>query len=574
MLRTRTCGELRLSDAGEEVYLCGWVSKVRNLGSLCFVDLRDTYGITQLNIAPEYFESHRLHNEYCVRVHGRVQERASKNPDLETGDIEIAVIDYQVLSESKQPPFIIADKTDALEDTRLKWRYLDLRRPVLQRNLKLRDRALTAAREYLHSNGFNEIETPTLIKSTPEGARDYLVPSRTYPGKFYALPQSPQLYKQLLMVAGMDKYFQIARCYRDEDQRSDRQPEFDQIDVEMSFCEREDVLKVIEGLVSHIFRVAGNIELPPFERITYSDAINLYGSDKPDLRYGMLLKDVSFLSESGFKAFENCTVKAIVIPGKASEATRKRIALDEQVSAKYGVPHLMHAKRENGTWTASTFKFFSPEALNHLEEVLGGEDGDLAIIAADRSLERCATALGALRIKYAGEMGLRDPSVFKPCFVIDWPLFAKTETGYEALSNPFTSPVPEDMHLLWERPEDIRSTAYDTVLNGEELSSGAIRIYNKKAQWRVFEILGLTDEDIAERFGFFVEAFDYGFPPEGGFGIGVERLMMELLGDENIRDVVAFPKNLTAAEPMSNAPDTVPQESLDILGIKLAEKSK
>lgn len=575
MLRTKTCGELRLSDVGTEVWLCGWVSKVRNLGSLCFIDLRDTYGVTQLNVKPEYFDEHRLHNEWCVRAHGFVRERASKNSEMETGEIEVEVTDYTVLSESAQTPFIIADKTDALEDTRLKWRYLDLRRPCLQRNLKLRDKALTAAREFLHSLNFNEIETPTLVKSTPEGARDYLVPSRTYPGKFYALPQSPQLYKQLLMVAGMDKYFQIARCYRDEDQRADRQPEFDQIDVEMSFCDREDVLKVIEGLVDYVFDKTVGVKLPKFERISYSDSVNFYGTDKPDMRYGLLLKDVSFLKDSGFKGFEGKIVKALVLPGQASVATRKRIDQDQQLSAKFRVPHLMHAKKENGKWTCSAFKFFSPEMLAKLEETLGGNDGDLAILAADEKLEHCAFALGALRIKYAGEMGLRDPKVYKPCFVIDWPLFDKTENGYESLSNPFTSPIPEDMHLLYSAPEKIRSTSYDTVLNGVELSSGAIRIYDKKTQWKVFELLGLSDEDIKERFGFFVDAFDYGFPPEGGFGIGVERLMMELLGDENIRDVVAFPKNLMAAEPMSSAPDVVPTENLDILGIELKkEESK
>lgn len=574
MLRTVTCGELRSADIGREVTLCGWVQKVRNLGSLCFIDLRDTYGITQLNVDPNYFDQNRLHNEYCIQVHGKVSKRVTPNPEMETGDIEITVDWYKVLSTSKQTPFIIADKTDALEDTRLKWRYLDLRRPVLQKALKLRDKALTAAREYLHSLKFNEIETPTLVKSTPEGARDYLVPSRTYPGKFYALPQSPQLYKQLLMVAGMDKYFQIARCYRDEDQRADRQPEFDQIDVEMSFCDREDVLKVIEGLVSYVFEKTIGVKLPAFQHISYADSVNLYGTDKPDMRYGLLLKDVSFLADSGFKGFEGKIVKALVLPGQASVATRKRIEQDQQLSAKFRVPHLMHAKKEGGRWTCSSFKFFSPEDLQKLEEVLGGEDGDLCILAADSKLENCAFALGALRIKYAGEMGLRDPHVYKPCFVIDWPLFAKTDDGYEALSNPFTSPIPEDMHLLDEAPEKIRSTSYDTVLNGVELSSGALRIYDKKVQWKVFEILGLSDEDIKERFGFFVDAFDFGFPPEGGFGIGVERLMMELLGDENIRDVVAFPKNLMAAEPMSSAPDTVPTENLDILGIQVKEGNK
>lgn len=573
MLRNKTCGELRKENEGEEVILCGWVSKIRNLGSLCFIDLRDTYGITQLNVEPSYFEANKVHNEYVLQVFGKVALRTSPNKDLGTGDIEIKVEKYKVLAEAKQTPFIIADKTDALEDTRLKWRYLDLRRPCLQHNLKVRDIALTAAREYMHQLGFFEIETPTLVKSTPEGARDYLVPSRTYPGNFYALPQSPQLYKQLLMVAGMDKYFQIARCYRDEDQRADRQPEFDQIDVEMSFVDREDVLKVIEGLMSHIFKVAANIELPKFARVTYSDAVNLYGTDKPDLRYGMLLHDVSYLSTSGFKAFEGKVIKALVLPNQASKSTRKEQEKDQQLSAKFRVPHLMFAKAVNNHLECSAFKFFSPESIQHLEEDLKAKDGDLVIIGADAKLENAAFALGALRVKYAQEMGLRDPHIYKPCFVIDWPLFAKTDTGYEALSNPFTSPIPEDMHLLYEAPEKIRSTSYDTVLNGEELSSGALRIYDKKVQWKVFEILGLTDEDIKQRFGFFVDAFDYGFPPEGGFGIGVERLMMELLGDENIKDVLAFPKNLMAAEPMSSCPSTVPNENLDILGIQLKEKT-
>lgn len=574
MLRTNTCGELTAKDVGKSVVLCGWVSKVRNLGSLCFVDLRDTYGITQLNIAPAYFDAHRLHNEFVIQAKGTVALRTSPNKDIPTGEIEIAVSEYQVLSEAKQTPFIIADKTDALEDTRLKWRYLDLRRPILQHCLKVRDVALTAAREYLHSQNFNEIETPTLTKSTPEGARDYLVPSRTYPGEFYALPQSPQIYKQLLMVAGMDKYFQIARCYRDEDLRADRQPEFDQIDVEMSFVEREDVLKVIEGLLGYIFKKAGNIDLPPFQRVTYSDSVNLYGTDKPDLRYGMLLKDVSFLKDSGFKAFAGKVIKALVLPGQGAKATRKRMEEDQILSGKFGVPHLMHVKCQDGVLECGALKFFSPESVAELTKVLGMKDGDLAILAADAELEHAAFALGALRVKYAGEMGLRDPKVFKPCFVIDWPLFGRNKDGnLEALSNPFTSPVPEDMALLWsDHPETIRSTSYDTVLNGEELSSGAIRNYDKKAQWRVFEILGLTDKDIAERFGFFVGAFDYGFPPEGGFGIGVERMMMELLGDENIRDVVAFPKNLMASEPMSDCPSVVPSEDLDVLGIAVKAK--
>lgn len=569
MLRDTTCGQLRLTDKGKKVLLCGWVSKIRNLGSLCFVDLRDTYGITQINIDPSIFEKNKLHNEYCVQVEGIVQERTSKNKEIPTGDIEVRAVSYTVLSKSKQPPFIIADKTDALEDTRLKWRYLDLRRPLLQNYLKLRYQTLKVVRDFLDSKGFFEIETPTLIKSTPEGARDFLVPSRTYPGSFYALPQSPQLYKQILMVAGMDKYFQIARCYRDEDQRADRQPEFDQIDVEQSFVDREDMLRLLEELLSTVWLKIKGIKLPTFERLSYADCVNRFGTDKPDLRFGMELKDVSFLSKSGFKAFAGKTIKALVVKGVAEETTRKKMAQDEELTAKFGIPHLMHAKRVNGTWDCSAFKFFRDEDIEKLSAVTEAKDGDVVILAADEKLERCAFALGALRNRYAKDLGLIRKGVFKPLFVLDWPLFAKTEEGYESMANPFTLPNKEDLPLIEKAPEKMHSTSYDTVMNGEELSSGALRIYDKQLQWKVFELLGLGEEEIAKRFGFFVEAFDYGFPPEGGFGIGVERLCMTLLETDNIRDVVAFPKNLMGAEPMSSCPSPVPRESLEVLGLEI-----
>lgn len=569
MLRNTTCGELRLKDKGREVILCGWVSKIRNLGALCFVDLRDTYGITQINIDPAYFEENKLHNEYCVQVKGIVQERSSKNSEIPTGDIEVKATSYTILSKSKQPPFIIADKTDALEDTRLKWRYLDLRRPVLQNYLKLRYKTLKVVRDFMDSKGFFEIETPTLVKSTPEGARDYLVPSRTYPGNFYALPQSPQLYKQILMVAGMDKYFQIARCYRDEDQRADRQPEFDQIDVEQSFVDREDMLRLIEELLDTVWLKVKGVKLPKFERLSYEDCVNRFGTDKPDLRFGMELKDVSFLNKGGFKAFEGKIVKALTVPGVANETSRKKMALDEELSKKFGVPHLMHAKRVNGAWECSAFKFFKEDELAKLLEVTGAKDGDVVILAADSKLERCAFALGALRNRYARDLGLIKKGDFKPLFVIDWPLFAKTDSGYESMANPFTLPNKEDLPLINSAPEKMHSTSYDTVMNGEELSSGALRIYDKELQWKVFELLGLSEEDIAKKFGFFVDAFDYGFPPEGGFGIGVERLCMTLFETDNIRDVVAFPKNLMGAEPMSNCPSSVPTDALDILGLEI-----
>lgn len=574
MLRTKTCGELRIEDKGEKVTLCGWVSKVRNLGALCFVDLRDTYGITQINIDPAYFDQNRLHNEYCIKVEGIVEERSSKNDDLATGDIEVKAISYEVLSKAKQPPFIIADKTDALEDTRLKWRYLDLRRPILQNYLKLRHKMLRVVREFFDMRGFCEIETPTLIKSTPEGARDFLVPSRSYPGNFYALPQSPQIYKQILMVAGMDKYYQIARCYRDEDQRADRQPEFDQIDVEQSFVEREDMLNLIEDLIDTIwFRIRG-IELPKFQRLSYDDCVNRFGTDKPDLRFGLELHDVSFLANAGFKGFEGKIVKAILIPGVAGETSRKKMTLDEELSAKFSVPHLMHAKYENGQWNCAAFKFFAPEALDRLAKEMGVKENDLVILAADEKLEKCAFALGALRCRYAKDLNLIKKGDFKPLFVIDWPMFAKTETGYESMANPFTRPVEEDLKYLETAPEKMHSTSYDTVMNGEELSSGALRIYDKDLQWKVFELLGLSEEDIARKFGFFVDAFDFGFPPEGGFGIGVERLCMTLFETDNIRDVVAFPKNLMGAEPMSSCPSRVPDDSLDILGLDIKKDVK
>lgn len=569
MLRDTTCGELRIENVGKEVELCGWVSKIRNLGALCFVDLRDTYGITQINIEPTYFEENKLHNEYCIQVKGIVQERSSKNKDIPTGDIEVKATSYVILSKSKQTPFIIADKTDALEDTRLKWRYLDLRRPVLQNYLKLRYKTLKVVRDFFDKKGFFEIETPTLIKSTPEGARDYLVPSRTYPGNFYALPQSPQLYKQILMVAGMDKYFQIARCYRDEDQRADRQPEFDQIDVEQSFVDKEDMLNLIEELLDTVWMEIRGIKLPKFERLSYADCVNRFGTDKPDMRFGMELKDVSFMSHDNFKGFEGKVVKAINVKNTAKDISRKKMAADEELTNKFGVPHLMHAKFENGQWNCSAFKFFSEDTLNKLKEVMGAEENDTIIIAADSSLEKAAFALGALRCRYARDLGLIKKGDFKPLFVIDWPLFAKTETGYESMANPFTLPNKEDIPLIDSAPEKMHSTSYDTVMNGEELSSGALRIYDKELQWKVFELLGLTDEDISKRFGFFVDAFDYGFPPEGGFGIGVERLCMTLFETDNIRDVVAFPKNLMGAEPMSSCPSRVDDENIDILGLEV-----
>jgi aspartyl-tRNA synthetase len=471
----------------------------------------------------------------------------------------------------KRPPFEIKDDTTASEDTRLEYRYLDLRRPVMMSYLKIRSDLNRYVRQYLNDHGFDEVSTPTLIRSTPEGARDYLVPSRIYPGTFYALPQSPQLYKQLLMVAGFDRYFQIAHCYRDEDQRADRQPEFEQIDVEMSFGTREDILGIIEGMLTYVFKKIRNVDLPKFARISYADAIRLYGSDKPDMRFEMFIQDVSAsLKDSGFKAYEGKTIEALKVPGIADKITRKDQDNDNIQAKKFRVFGVSHLKFTAGTLTGSIVKNLSPESQALLIKQLDLKENDLVILCADAKASNACWALGALRCQYGKLLGLTKKDDYKPLFVLDWPLFEKEPDGhYEALSNPFTRPVEEDLPLLDTKPEDIHSTSYDTILNGVELSSGALRIYDSAVQKKVFEILGLTDQDIESRFGFLVKALQYGVPPEGGFGIGVERLAMELAGTDNVRDVVAFPKNLKAYEPMSQCPNTVPSADTDILGIKV-----
>lgn len=568
MLRTKTCGELTAKNIGETVTLTGWVSKVRNLGALVFVDLRDRYGITQLNINPELYEANQLKSEYCIRVTGKVAKRTEANKELSTGEIEVLVESYSIFAKSELPPFIIADKTDALEDTRLVNRYLDLRRPVLQHNLIVRHKLLKAARDYLENINFLEIETPTLVKSTPEGARDYLVPSRTKKGSFYALPQSPQIYKQLLMIGGMDRYYQVARCYRDEDLRADRQPEFTQIDVEMSFGEREDILNIIEGLVKHIFKQAGDINLPDFKRISYKDVIDLYGSDKPDMRFDMLLNNVSdLLADAGFEGFNGKVVKAICVSNEAKDATRKTLDGDNELVKKFKLHSVFHFKVSDGKLNGSATKFFSEETLNSLKERLNAKDGDLIIVGANEDNETVSTALGAVRLKYARKLGLCDFNVYVPLFVTDWPLFGRENDQIVSLSNPFTRPRDEDLKYLDEDPTKVLSYAYDTVINGVEISSGSLRIYDGSIQKKVFELLGLNDQEIKEKFGFFVDAFNYGTPPHGGFALGVERMAMLLCQTENVRDVVAFPKNLNACCPMCGAPSVVPTENLDLLGI-------
>ncbi|MDY5655034.1 MAG: aspartate--tRNA ligase [Bacilli bacterium] len=457
MLRTRTCGELRKENVGEEVVLSGWVSKVRNLGALVFVDLRDRYGFTQINISPELFENNPLKNEYCVQVKGKVSLKDVPNKNLATGEIEVIASEIKVYSSSIVPPFIIADKTDALEDTRLKDRFLDLRRPYLQNNLILRSKIVKSVHEFFDNLGFVEVETPTLVKSTPEGARDYLVPSRIKKGAFYALPQSPQIYKQLLMISGMDRYYQVARCYRDEDLRADRQPEFTQVDVEMSFVEREDVLKVIEDLLNKVFKDTISYDLGKFKRISYKDAIELYGSDKPDMRFDLLLKDISFISSKGFEAYKDKAVKCLVVPSLASQTTRKIMDSDNLEAKKYGIHGVSHLKYENGVLTGSIVKYFAKETIDELVNYLGLKDGDLVIVGADANRTRLSEALGSLRLIYGDKLGLRNKDIYVPLFVIDWPLFDREDGKIVSLSNPFTRPRDEDLPLLDEDPTKVLS---------------------------------------------------------------------------------------------------------------------
>ena len=576
MLRTHTCGELNKKFVNAEVTLCGWVNTVRNLGSLVFVDLRDKYGITQLNIPSQLFEENKVRPEDVISAKGKVVLRSQPNHNIPTGLVEIEVSELKIFSHAETTPFEIKDDTTASEDTRLQYRYLDLRRPVMQKYLQIRSDVNKYTREYLNSIGFQEIDTPTMIKSTPEGARDYLIPSRIYPGCFYALPQSPQLYKQLLMIAGSDRYFQLAHCYRDEDQRADRQPEFMQIDCELSFVDREDVLHVIEGLLKYVFKKVKNVDLPDFYRMDYADAINKYGSDKPDMRFEMLISDVtSALDGCGFKAYEGKLVKAIVISDYADKITRKNQDEDNVLAKKFRVFGVSHLKYQGGQFVSNIVKNINPDNLSKLASALNVKENDLVILCADSSNDHACSALGALRNYYGAKLGLTRKDDYKPLFVINWPLFERTEEGkIESLSNPFTRPNDEDLHYLDTDPTKIKSTSYDTVLNGVELSSGALRIYDAKVQEKVFSLLGLTDEDIEKRFGFFVKALKYGVPPEGGFGIGIERLAMELAGTDNVRDVVAFPKNLKAFEPMSQCPSRVPSEDTDILGLTVMEEKK
>lgn len=577
MNRDHTCGQLRKEDVGKKVKLAGWVSKRRNLGSIVFIDLRDRYGITQITFDENHSELVKdIRNEYVIEVDGIVSLKATPNPKLETGEIEVLVENCKVLSCAKTTPLIIADETDALEDVRLKYRYLDIRRNPIKDKLLLRDKVTTIVRNTLHGKDFVEVETPILSKSTPEGARDYLVPSRLYNGRFYALPQSPQIYKQLLMIGGMDRYFQIARCFRDEDLRADRQPEFTQIDIEMSFADENDIQGVVEEVMRNIFKDVKGIDNLEFKQLKFIDAMDKYGSDKPDLRFGNELVNLNDIFEkTEFKIFRDILDRKGLIKGLVfnHNFSRKEIDSLTEFVKIYKAKALAYLKLNEGVFSGSLNNALSDEEKDALKEKLSLKDGDtLFIVGDDKKIAE--TALGALRSKLGNELGLVDKNQYAFVWINDFPMYeySEEEGRYVAAHHPFTSPKIEDLDKLISDRANCYSRAYDLVLNGYELLSGSVRIHNKELQAKVFEALEITPEKAKQRFGFFLEAFEYGAPPHCGVGIGLERLIMILSDTDNIKDVVAFPKTASAMCLMSDAPNVVDEDQLDFLGIELKKK--
>ncbi|MBQ1275808.1 MAG: aspartate--tRNA ligase [Flavobacteriales bacterium] len=582
MYRTHNCGELTAANIGERVTLAGWVQHNRDLGQMVFTDLRDRYGITQLSFneksATGLLEMAKtLGREYVIQATGQVIERASKNPKNPTGEIEIFVEELRVLNVSDTPPFTIEDESDGGDDLRMKYRYLDIRRNPIKENLLLRARINIAIRNYLAGEGFIDIETPYLIKSTPEGARDFVVPSRMNQGQFYALPQSPQTFKQLLMVAGMDKYYQIVKCFRDEDLRADRQPEFTQVDCEMSFVEQEDVIRTFEGLFLHLLKEIRGIEMDSIPRMQYDDAMRLYGSDKPDIRFDMRIHDLNDVTKGhGFGVFDNAPLVAgIAVDGCSGYSRKQTDELTDWVKRpQIGAAGLVWIKcNEDGTYKSSVDKFYTGEDLKKIAEACEAKAGSIILILCGED-GKVRKALGALRLEMATRLGLRNPDVFAPLWVVDFPLFEWDEETqrYYAMHHPFTSPKAEDMHLLDTDPGAVHANAYDIVLNGNEIGGGSIRIHDPKTQMMMFDHLGFTPEAAQEQFGFLMDAFRYGAPPHGGLAFGLDRLVAILGGNEIIRDFIAFPKNNSGRDVMIDAPAPLADEQLDELSIKIVQE--
>lgn len=585
MYRTNTCGELRLSDAGKEVTLAGWVQRARKMGGMTFVDLRDRYGITQLvfNEADNVDlcgEANKLGREYCIQVKGVVNERQSKNSKIPTGDIEIIAKELKVLSSSETPPFTIEDNTDGGDDLRMKYRYLDLRREAVRKNMELRHRMTILIRNFLDAAQFMEVETPILIGSTPEGARDFVVPSRMNPGQFYALPQSPQTLKQLLMVAGFDRYFQIAKCFRDEDLRADRQPEFTQIDCEMSFVDQDDVIKLFEEMARHLFREIRGVELPKLEQMKWHDAMKRYGSDKPDLRFGMefveLMDDLK--GTGSFSVFDEAAyIGGIVVPGCADYSRKQLNELTDFVKRpQVGAQGLVFIKyNADGTIKSSIDKFYTEEQLLKVKETTGAKDGDLVLILSGNNVRKTQVQLCSLRLEMGDRLGLRDKNVFKCLWIVDFPLFewSDEEQRLMATHHPFTMPNPDDIKLLDEHPEQVRAKAYDFVCNGIEVGGGSLRIHDTQLQEKMFEVLGFTPESAKAQFGFLMNAFKYGAPPHAGLAFGLDRFVSIMAGLDSIRDCIAFPKNNSGRDVMLDAPSFIDQKQLDELEIKLDLKA-
>ena len=580
MLRTHTCGELRIENKGQEVSLAGWVQRVRNKGGLLWVDLRDRYGVTQLIFEEGSTDSILLEKaaslgrEFVVQASGQVVERAAKNEKIPTGDIEIKVQALEVLNPSKVPPFIIEDETDGGDELRMKYRYLDLRRNNVRQKLQLRHRMMQETRKYMYAQDFIEVETPVLIKSTPEGARDFVVPSRVNPGEFYALPQSPQTFKQLLMVSGFDRYFQIVKCFRDEDLRADRQPEFTQSDCEMSFVNQEDILSTFEGLVKHLFREVKGIELEEVKRMTYVDAMRLYGNDKPDLRFDMRFTELNDLAQGkGFAIFDQAALVVGICAKGAGAYTRKQ--LDELTNwvkrPQIGAKGLVYVRcNEDGTFKSSVDKFYTNDDLKAWADKMGAVPGDLLLVLSGEE-KSTRKQMSELRLKMGEDLGLRDKSVFKPLWVVDFPLLEWDEETerFHAMHHPFTSPKKEDIPLLETNPGAVRANAYDLVINGVEIGGGSIRIHDRATQQLMFQHLGFSDAEAQKQFGFLMEAFEYGAPPHGGIAFGFDRLCAIFGGSDSIRDYIAFPKNNSGRDVMIDSPSTIADEQLKELSIKV-----